>query len=240
MAAVEPPLGSSASGRPHSFAELVSHTPTQLPEVVVPIRAPKLIDGLTCVIFTREEIEKLAQCFCFSLVMKFLLQRPFLDEIRAFIRNRWGLDKQPIVSSMRRARNMFLRFSNEGDFFKAFSRENNEVDGKYYRIFSWNPDFSEENEPSTVPVWVTLPGLPPNLYHESFLRSLALPFGKYIQRYNSMRCASRTDGARICVEMDAVVDPIPGFWIGDPRQPSSRYQEIIYENLQAYCAHCHI
>lgn len=66
-------------------------------------------------------------------------------------------------------------------------------------------------------------GLPPNLYHESFLRSLVLLFGKYVRRDNTAMCAMGTDEVRVCVEMGAAVDPIPGFWIGDPRQSSSRY-----------------
>jgi len=48
--------------------------------------------------------------------MKFLKQRPSLDRIRAFINGRWGLVSQPVVSAMRKARNVFVRFALEADF----------------------------------------------------------------------------------------------------------------------------
>lgn len=40
--------------------------------------------------------------------------------------------------------------------------------------------------------------------------------------------------------MDAAKESLQGFWIGAPRQPSSRYQEIAYETLPAFCVSCHM
>ncbi|XP_041027016.1 uncharacterized protein LOC121267237 [Juglans microcarpa x Juglans regia] len=131
-------------------------------------------------------------------------------------------------------------FSSEDDFLKGLSREACDIDGVFYRAFHWNLDFSEEEEPSMVPVWIVLPGLPPNFYHELFLRIFTAPIGKFIKRDNPTRCVTRTDGARLCVEMDVAVQPIPFFWIGVPGMPSSRKQEIIYETLLAFCCRCKV
>ncbi|KAG6691211.1 hypothetical protein I3842_10G054700 [Carya illinoinensis] len=173
--------------------------------------------------FSLEEIQKSAKPFVFSLGLKFLGQRPSLDVIRAFVRNRWGLVAQPVISGMRKPRNVFLRFSKEEDFLKAFSREACDIEDVPYKIFYWTTEFSKEAEPSRIPVWVFLPGLPSNFYHEAFLKNLSLPFGLYIRSDNSTRFATRTDGARFCFEMDATVESLKGFWIGALRQRSSRF-----------------
>ncbi|KAF5471945.1 hypothetical protein F2P56_008702 [Juglans regia] len=128
----------------------------------------------------------------------------------------------------------------EEDCMKALSREVNDIDGVPYCPFHWTPDFKEEEEPSIVPVWIVLPGLPPIYYHESFLKILTAPIGRFIRSDNSTRCATRTDGARICVEMDAAKQPLPYFWIGMPGLGASRKQEIIYETLPAFCSKCKI
>ncbi|XP_035546525.1 uncharacterized protein LOC118348597 [Juglans regia] len=139
---------------------------------------------------------------------------------------------------MWRSRNVFIRMTNEQDFVKAISRESCEVNGIQYRVFHWNPEFNEDEEPSLVPVWIVLPGLPPNFYHESFLKIFTAPIGKFIRRDNTTKCATHTDGARLCLEMDASKEPISYFWIGMPG--SGRKQEIIYETLPAFCTHCKI
>lgn len=54
-----------------------------------------------------------ASPFAFSLVLKFLRQRPSLDVIRSVIRSRWGLESQLVVSAMPKPRSVFLQFSNE-------------------------------------------------------------------------------------------------------------------------------
>lgn len=79
-----------------------------------------------------------------------------------------GIIVHAVVSFMRRPRNVFIRLSNAPDFLKALSRETCEVNRYHYRAFHWKPDFNEDEEPSLVPVWIILPRLPPNYYHESF------------------------------------------------------------------------
>ncbi|KAF5446731.1 hypothetical protein F2P56_032334 [Juglans regia] len=234
MAAVEP----ATVGQPRSYADLVYAAPQPLPEMEVALRPPKVVDGEICFMFSVEEIERTALPFRYSLVLKFLRQRPSLDAIRAFIRQRWGLSSSPVVSAMLRARNVFIRLSNEGDFNKALSRESCEIAGALYRPFAWTPEFNEDFESPCVPVWVFLPGLPPNFFHASVLRSLTAPIGRFIRRDNTTICATRTDGARVCLEVDASKDTLSHFWIGKPGLPRSRRQELVYETLPAYCNNC--
>lgn len=154
--------------------------------------------------------------------MKFLRQHPSLDAIRAFIHSPWGLSATSVVSSLKRHRNVFVRMSSEMDFVKALSKESCKVNGVIYHAFHWTPDFDEDHEPSCIPVWISLPGLPPNYCQEYFLRIFTAPIGQFIRRDNPTCCATRTDGVRVCLEIDAAKDPISYFWIGAPGLISSQ------------------
>lgn len=69
-------------------------------------------------------------------------------------------------------------------------------------------DFNEEEEPSKVLVWIFLLGLPPNFYREAFFDIFMASIGTFIRRDNPNWCATRTDGARLCVEVDAAKSPL--------------------------------
>lgn len=122
---------------------------------------------------------------------------------------------------MLKPRNVFIRMSSEEDFIKALTREATDIDGAIYRVFHWTTEFQEDKEPVKVPVWISLPGLPPNYYQDSYLRNITAPIGQYLKRDNPTKCATRTEGARICVEMDVSKEPLAAIWIGIPRQPNS-------------------
>ncbi|XP_041009466.1 uncharacterized protein LOC121253531 [Juglans microcarpa x Juglans regia] len=165
--------GSMTAANSRSFANLLSASPHPIPDVLLPSRALKSIDGEVYFLFSKEEIMKSA----------------------------WGLSGIAVVSAMRKLRNAFVRLMSEEDFNKALSREVCDIDGVMYRPFHWTPNFSKEEELSVVPVWIFLPKgskfLPP-----SILKSLIAPIGKYIRSDNSMKCATRIDGARPIVEKD--------------------------------------
>lgn len=105
--------------RARSFAVVAAQMAQPLLEISVPFRAPKIINCVVCVLFSKEEIEESAKPFQYALVLKFLRQSPSLDVIRSFIKSKWGLNSQPIVSGMKKTRNVFMRITNEDDFKKA-------------------------------------------------------------------------------------------------------------------------
>ncbi|CAI9769427.1 unnamed protein product [Fraxinus pennsylvanica] len=63
-------------------------------------------------------------------------------------------------------------------------------------------------------------------------------FGCFLKRDNFTACASRTDRARVCVEIDVSKPLVDSFWLGVPFHPTNRYQEVIYEKLPTYCKFC--
>ncbi|KAF5449716.1 hypothetical protein F2P56_030133 [Juglans regia] len=198
------------------------------------------MDGEVYFMFSKEEIVKSAEPFRLSLVLKFLRQRPSLDAIRLFIKNRWGLSGIAVVSAMRKPYNVFVRLTSEKDFNKVFSREVCDIDGVAYRPFHCTPEFSNEEEQPVVLVWIFLPGLAPNFYHPSILKSLTALIGNYIRSDNPTRCATRTDGARVCLELDVDKSLLSSYWIGASSCPTSRMQEVVYETMSVFCTKCKI
>lgn len=82
------------------FADLVAAALQLFPEMDVAFRPPKIIDGELCFTFSAKEIQRASSPFHFSMVLKFLRQRPSLDNFRMFIRSRWGISSVPVVSAM--------------------------------------------------------------------------------------------------------------------------------------------
>ncbi|KAF5468924.1 hypothetical protein F2P56_013032 [Juglans regia] len=223
-----------------TLADIVSDRPLPMPEVIVPMREAKLIEGELCFVFNKEEINRTATPFRFSVVLSFQRHRLSLDVIRGYIKNRWGLISMPVVGAMRRACNVLVRLTNEADFVTAMSREIMDIASVPYKIFHWTPTFNEYEESVLAPVWIFLPGLQPHFFHESTLKIFAGSYGRYLRTDNATACVSRPEGARMCGEMDVSKDHRSYFWIGPPNKTRSHFQEVVFETLPAYCSTCRI
>lgn len=123
-----------ANGGRRLYVGLVSTMLKPVPNLSVLLHALKTIDGELYFQFSKEEISCLEESFKFSIVLKFLKQRPSLDAIRAFIRSWWGLEGTPMVFAMRCPCNVFIHISSKANFFKALSREACDIDGVTLRF----------------------------------------------------------------------------------------------------------
>lgn len=110
-----------------SFMDLILVTPQPLPKVVVSFRAPKVVDGEVCALFSKEEIVNSTMPFRFSIFLKFLRQKPSLDAIRSFITSKWEINKQTVVLAISKSKFFFIRMSNEEDLIKALMREATDI-----------------------------------------------------------------------------------------------------------------
>ncbi|KAF5465280.1 hypothetical protein F2P56_015300 [Juglans regia] len=223
------------------LAGIVLDRPLPMPEVVVPMQEAKLIEGELCFIFNKEEINRMAALFRFSVVLSFQRRCPSLDVIRGYIKNRWGLISMPVVGAIRRrACNVLVHLTNEANFVTTMSREVMDIANVPYKIFHWTPAFNEYEESALALVWIFLPGLQPHFFHESTLKIFTGSYGRYMRRDNATACVSRPEGARMCVEMDVSKDHRSYFWIGPPNKTGSHFQEVVFETLPAYCSMCRI
>ncbi|KAG6707861.1 hypothetical protein I3842_06G053400 [Carya illinoinensis] len=116
--------GSSGPCSERVFADLVENRPQSLPEMDLPIREPRFTEGEMFFFFSKAEIRQSAEPFRFSVVLKFLRRRPYLDHVRAFIKNRGGLCVMPVVGQLNSPRAVLIRLSNEEDFVSVMARGN--------------------------------------------------------------------------------------------------------------------
>lgn len=139
MAAPPPPkLPLKAVGVLVMYASMLLSRPQPIPEVEVDMCKPLEKDGETWFHFTKLELERATSPFSSFVVLKFLIKRSPLDQIRLFIKAQWRLKATFIVSTMEKPRSMFITLTNEEDFCTVCARESSDIEGIPYRILIWS------------------------------------------------------------------------------------------------------
>lgn len=70
------------------------------------------------------------------------------------------------------------------------------------QTFKWDPMFKAEAETTTVVAWISFPSLPPNVFGEEVIFSLASGVGKPIQVDLATKNQTRPSRTRVKVEVD--------------------------------------
>lgn len=96
--------------------------------------------------------------------------------------------------------------------------------------------FSPNADSSVLPVWISFPGLPANLFVEPMIRSIAGNIGKVLKIDPSTLNLSNTVAARVCVELDVTQSHPHRLWVGFPG--GGAWQDILYPELPLFCSHC--
>lgn len=86
-----------------------------------------------------------------------------------------------MIGQPRNSCNVLVRMLKEDDFISVMARGNSEMLGSHFRVFHGTPYYLEDEDSPWAPVWLTLPGLPPNYFQESMLRSIGNGFGRYLK-----------------------------------------------------------
>lgn len=238
---VVPPASSlplaSGSNAPtiKTFAEVLASTLAP-PQVQGYIHAPASTDkGEPAVFFNHEELQASMKPFDFSLVARTMQGRPPFTEIRQHLSKRFKFSDDFVISSLDN-RHLLLRFNNYEDYLQLLLRESLYIQGRLFRFFRWSMDFSPNSDPSILPVWISLPGLPVNLFINHMLRSIAGNIGKVLKIDPSTLNLTQTNAARVCLELD-ISESLPSrVWIGIPG--GGFWQEVIYHKVPSYCTSC--
>ncbi|XP_068635663.1 uncharacterized protein [Aristolochia californica] len=105
------------------------------------------------------------------------------------------------------------------------------------RVFKWFPTFIPSNgEPSSAAIWVSLPSLPVAFFQEKLLYPIASLAGKVFAMDAPTRNLSRTNVARVCVEIELLKEHPRQVWVGVGE--GGFWQDICYERLPSYCTDC--
>ena len=167
---------------------------------------------------------------------KFSHGHPKIEEVRRFFLS-LGL-KQNVSVGLLDSRHVLIRFLEEQDFHRVWSRGLWHI-GKFpMRTFRWSPNFHVGREYSLVSVWFSFPNLPIHLFDKNCLFSIANAFGNLLFVDAATASLIRPSVARICVEVDLLRLLPEKFWIGMEGSPDGFWQRIVPENLPKYCSKC--
>lgn len=95
-----------------------------------------------------------------TLVLKFAIGQPSLDNIQLHMVKRWGLANISTIGIFDKRNIMVLMLKIELDFEKAWNRESRDMDGFNFRVFKLFPYFNGREEPPLALVWVNFPSRP--------------------------------------------------------------------------------
>lgn len=191
--------------------------------------------GEPAAFFTVDEISLSCKLLDFAIVAKTPLGRPAYQDIRLHLSQRFQL-KQDFVLSALDGRHLMLRFQNREDFLQVLLKESLFIKGKPFWFSKWTINFKPDEDSPLVPVWLELPGLPANFYSNGMIQSIAGSIGHVLQVDRNTLCLTRTDVARVCVQLDVSKQPPPRVWVG--AGTGGNWQTVVYPSLPLFCLSC--
>ncbi|XP_077219290.1 uncharacterized protein LOC143853421 [Tasmannia lanceolata] len=195
-----------------------------------------LYAGEPAIYFDESVINAKAEKFKYCLVGKFPYSFPSLTQIREWVAREWKLRGDWSVTLLD-FNHIFIRLDNESDMIRLWVSNRWWINGHLMKVFKWTPQFRAGNgEPSSAAVWIALPRLPVVFFEEDVLFSISSLVGKPLAIDVPTKILSRTNVARICVEVDLLVEFPRRVWIGIGE--GGFWQRIYYEKLPSYCLNC--
>ncbi|MQL94715.1 hypothetical protein Taro_027373 [Colocasia esculenta] len=205
-------MGSEEAPR-KSYAQMLAAS-NPPPAVTIEVKSPAFTDlGEPAVYFSKEEIERSVIPFKNAIIAKCSYGRSSIPEIKSCLSQRLMLSKDFIISTLN-PRHLLFRFDDGEDFLKVLLRRSLYIKGYLFRFFRWDPTFDYSYDPTYIPVWIGLPLLPVNFYHEGFLKSIAGNFGTVLQIHDVTKSMTQTKEALVSVELDIKKTRPDRIWIG--------------------------
>ncbi|CAL1355511.1 unnamed protein product [Linum trigynum] len=126
-----------------------------------------------------------------------------------------------------------VKLSNDQDYYKALTDGPWVIFYHYLIVQQWSPSFRVYDKlPSTMVVWIQLPGFPVHLYHKEILFSIGNMIGRSIKLDYHTQNQQRTKFARLAVEVDLAKPLVPRVRL------DGKWQKVEFENLPTVCFEC--
>ncbi|XP_077219455.1 uncharacterized protein LOC143853535 isoform X2 [Tasmannia lanceolata] len=205
----------------------------------IPPRNISVYKGEPAIYFDESAINENAEKFKYCLVGRFPRSWPGLIQIREWLGKEWKLIGSCSVTLLDH-RHVFIRLDNVSDMLYIWMRGRWFIKGHLMKVFKWTPDFHPaqgQGEPSLAPVWIALPYLRVVFFQEDLLTDIASLVGRVLTIDLPTRILSRTNVARVCVEVDLLKELPHRIWIVVGGR--GFWQDIHYEKLPSYCSNCH-
>ncbi|XP_027060814.2 uncharacterized protein [Coffea arabica] len=215
--------------------ETVRTTEDYITASPIRVRPVTTYKGEAAVIFSKEDADRLAAPFRWTLVGKFSHGRPTLEDIRKFLASLNLRDH--VTVGLMDYRHVLIRCKAESDFTRLWTRGIWHL-GRYpMRVFRWTRDFHVHKESPLVPVWVNLPALPIHFFDKHSLFFILSPVGQPLFLDAATSAGTRPSVARVCVELDLLKPICSRVWVAVEGE-SGFWQQIVIEDLPSYCTKC--
>ena len=203
---------------------------------------PKVIDksdkakGTFALEIPREIIDHNILSMANTLVGKFVGPRPNIDVVRSFTRGKWDLKGHVEVTAMAKGF-MSFEFSCSEDFSRILCAGNWSLGRSNLILQKWTSNLDLNNDfQSQVPVWIRLPELPLEYWHEDVFDGIARTFGELLSIDPVTAAKKRLNYARICIGVKEGQD-MPQVLEFQSRL-GNRTQKVDYESVPFACFHC--
>lgn len=231
-----PTASTSSPTKSKSFASILREIKNPSVPDHQPLLPPSTYHGEPELKLSSDLIARFSEPFRLTLVGKFSHGRPTMERTR-LVFSKLDLKGNFSVSHLDH-KHLLIRLEHEGDFTRLWLKELLYVDSFPMRIFKWSASFRADVESSVVPVWISLPNLPLFMLNKQCLFSIGNLVGQPLTLDLATAELKRPSLAKICVQVDLLKklphrvhldcgEELPPFW-----------QEIVYEKLPKYCAHC--
>ncbi|KAF8407304.1 hypothetical protein HHK36_006431 [Tetracentron sinense] len=200
------------------------------------VKQSATFQGEPALFYTAEELKISAAVFQKVLIAKFAYGRSSIEVLKNYIQGSFHT-KLVISVGILDEKHLLIRFESEEDFISVWLKEFCYIEGQLVRFIKWTPLFQAGSEPTVVPIWISLLGLPINLFNPRDLKAIGNIVRRVLKVDGPTQTLSRPSVARLCVEIDVKKDKVERFWLG--LGTIGRWQHIKYEKEPILCDKCH-
>ena len=169
--------------------------------------------GELALVISRQDLLILTEPYKNVLVGRFAFRRPPMEVIRKFFVS-LGLKSSCFVGLLD-SNHVLMRPTLEEDDTRLFVCHTGFVQNLPMVISKWMIDFKTNQECSTAPVWVNLPGLPLPFFDKKTLAEIGFFIGQPLQVDSATSNLKRPSVARLLVEIDMAKALVKHIWISD-------------------------
>nr|XP_033516045.1 uncharacterized protein LOC117280437 [Nicotiana tomentosiformis] len=211
------------------------------------IKPIEIIHGEATFQFTMEEVQQFSveEGLHQEILMKFAYTHPKVHDLRKVISKSFGIKSNFPIGQLE-YQHVLIIFDLYEDYVHVASRSVGYIhcngDDYQYRLRPWTLFFNPKEETTRAWVWISLPGLPPDLFTKTALLSIDSAVGKPMAIDKATHDKSRPSTARVKVELDMLdknsnrvrlqyLDTKSG-------KISEHFQDFVYDNLPSYYICC--
>ncbi|KAL9662760.1 hypothetical protein QQ045_027594 [Rhodiola kirilowii] len=153
-------------------------------DIILPSRQYGVKEGVPAITFSTNDYQAITMQLEFTLIAKFQMGRPTLDEIKKFMLDNCGLEGRVTINSNWDDHHVVIILDSE------------------VMLFRWEADYNPKKEGTRITKWIRLPGLPMEFFVPACLKAIVSSFASYLGIDEKTKERSALNYARVCVELD--------------------------------------